>query len=700
MLMDDDYFCDQIGPSAHNSFGNVEKDDQFVSIGGGNYLDEEETDKEAEDANEDLDAINYDDDNSDEDVEQGAPVTNFTHIGELDDSQIDNWRTWTTMLSYKPGDEFLVGQEFSTKMTLTDAIASYSIQRNHQYKVADSRPHTVTFKCGRKPVGCTWHLRASKKSTHADVFTIVTYKGPHSNTCLSDIIPKDHVNLHSKIVSRHIRNLVEADSSIRVQGIIEVILQQFNYTISYKKAWMAKQRAIAEIFGDWEESFQLLPKFMQALKEANPGTIVHFTNQKTTTAGVEIFQRVFWAFGPSIVGFNHCRPIITIDGTHLYGKYKGTLLIGMGTDANNQLFPLAFAIVEGENGSSWSWFMACIRRFVTQRMGICVISDRHPGIMKAMSEPNSGWEEPYAYHRLCIRHLVSNVNTQFKSKELKNQCGWTAEQHQDKKFIRGFNKIGEINIEARRYLSEIPQCKWSICHDGGLRYGIKTTNLAEVFNNVMKGARFLPITALVKLSFYRVNAYFVERRGWARKRQQEGHSYAERITKILDRNIEKSVHHKVTIFHHEDGVYQVRTGKGDRGQGKGSHTQTVNFSQRTCTCKKLQIYKYPCSHILSVCRAYSLSWSQFVDSFFSSEEYLNSYSARFHPIPDEDNWAPYNGPTIIVDEGQRRGRGRPRSKRLKNEMDDTVRGKVTCSICRNIGHNRKTCALRSRTTTE
>ena len=60
----------------------------------------------------------------------------------------------------------------------------------------------------------------------------------------------------------------------------------------------------------------------------------------------EVFQLVFWVFHPSIEGFNHCWPILSIDGTHLYGKYKGTLMIAMGCDGNNQLFPLEFAITE------------------------------------------------------------------------------------------------------------------------------------------------------------------------------------------------------------------------------------------------------------------------------------------------------------------------------------------------------------------
>ena len=67
----------------------------------------------------------------------------------------------------------------------------------------------------------------------------------------------------------------------------------------------------------------------------------------------ETFQRVLWPFKPSIEGFASCRPVMSIDGIHLYEKYKGTLLIVMGYDGNNQLFPLAFAIIECENIDSW-----------------------------------------------------------------------------------------------------------------------------------------------------------------------------------------------------------------------------------------------------------------------------------------------------------------------------------------------------------
>ena len=69
--------------------------------------------------------------------------------------------------------------------------------------------------------------------------------------------------------------------------------------------------------------------------------------------GCAIFERVFWDFSPSIEGFQHCRPVISIDGTFLYGKYRSTLLIALTWDSDNRPFPLAFAIVEKEIDDSW-----------------------------------------------------------------------------------------------------------------------------------------------------------------------------------------------------------------------------------------------------------------------------------------------------------------------------------------------------------
>lgn len=66
-------------------------------------------------------------------------------------------------------------------------------------------------------------------------------------------------------------------------------------------------------------------------------------------------------------------PLISIDGTHLYGKYWGSMFVAVRIDTNDQLFLLAFTIVEGVNNDNWGWFMACIGMRVTQRPVLCVI---------------------------------------------------------------------------------------------------------------------------------------------------------------------------------------------------------------------------------------------------------------------------------------------------------------------------------------
>ena len=108
-----------------------------------------------------------------------------------------------------------------------------------------------------------------------------------------------------------------------------------------------------------------MSRFLARLKDVSLGTKYKLLVDDNYELGTCIFNSVFWTFHPCIVGFKQCRPMISIDSTHLYGKYKGKLIIAMATDANNKIYPLAFAVVESESTETWGWFLACIRRYVT-----------------------------------------------------------------------------------------------------------------------------------------------------------------------------------------------------------------------------------------------------------------------------------------------------------------------------------------------
>ena len=83
--------------------------------------------------------------------------------------------------------------------------------------------------------------------------------------------------------------------------------------------------------------------------------------------------------------------MISIDATHLYGKYKGKLLIAMATDGNNKVYPLTFAVVESESTETWGWFLACLLTYVTDRSNLCIISDKHRGIQSCFDDTTRGY---------------------------------------------------------------------------------------------------------------------------------------------------------------------------------------------------------------------------------------------------------------------------------------------------------------------
>ncbi|XP_075504531.1 uncharacterized protein LOC142541971 [Primulina tabacum] len=132
------------------------------------------------------------------------------------------------------------------------------------------------------------------------------------------------------------------------------------------KAWRSLKRAMEIAYSTWESSVQLFPKYMCALSKYNPRTVVEWKHLRANNEMSKTLNYVFWAFKPCVDGFRHCRKIISVDGTHLYTKYKHKMLIGVTLDANNQVLPLAFAIVDEETTDSWKWFLENLGRHVVR----------------------------------------------------------------------------------------------------------------------------------------------------------------------------------------------------------------------------------------------------------------------------------------------------------------------------------------------
>ena len=67
-----------------------------------------------------------------------------------------------------------------------------------------------------------------------------------------------------------------------------------------------------------------------------------------------------------------------------------------------------------------------------------------------------------------------------------------------------------------------------------------TTNMSEVFNNVLKGTRNLPITTLVQLTFFRLNSYFVARREQLANRLTSNEQYTPYVDSQIKAHVVKA----------------------------------------------------------------------------------------------------------------------------------------------------------------
>ena len=177
--------------------------------------------------------------------------------------------------------------------------------------------------------------------------------------------------------------------------------KHFRYQVSLRKVWLGMKKTLQQVYGNWYKSYDELPKLFAALKHSNPGTKVEWVLNHQPRTNTAHFNCVFWTFGPCVEAFKFCRPVLCIDGTFCYGKYKHTLLVAVSVDGNKQVVPIVFYSTPKETAEAWSFFLRCIKHHVIgheREETICVISDMGAGITYAINNEDNGWQPPFAVH--------------------------------------------------------------------------------------------------------------------------------------------------------------------------------------------------------------------------------------------------------------------------------------------------------------
>ncbi|KAL0716908.1 hypothetical protein Bca4012_066230 [Brassica carinata] len=460
----------------------------------------------------------------------------------------------------------------------------------------------------------------------------------------------------------------------RPNDIMQAMQGDHGVHISYWKAWRSREIALANAKGSCGASYNLLPAYLEKLVHANPGTVTDVHTEYTEGVGHR-FKYMFMALAASIEGFKFMRKVVIVDGTHLRGKYADCLLTASAQDGNYQVFPLAIAVVDGENDKSWEWFLQKLTQFIPNTNDVVFVSDRHPSIYYGLAKVY-----PYGRHCACILHLKRNIRTYYKDKHLGYLVGKAARAYRLSDFNTAFNEIKKVNASCAEYLDGVGFEHWARSHFQGDRFNIMTSNIAETWNSVLREATEYPILSLVEYIRAKLMNWFSGRREIV---SRGASSLTPRVEEIITSNFENSGAFLVSSI--SIGEYEVR----DK-DGASFH---VNLKEKTCSCYEFQALKIPCTHAIAAATRNRIPVEPLVAEFYSLSIYKEAYGRTILPVVEQDTVEVLTGNSTDTQPNvnppvSRRPPGRPRKNRFlsRGEFQMRVQKKRTiCSRCKCTG---------------
>nr|GFA61017.1 transposase, MuDR, MULE transposase domain protein [Tanacetum cinerariifolium] len=159
------------------------------------------------------------------------------------------------------------------------------------------------------------------------------------------------------------------------------------------------------------------------------------------------------------------------DAAHLMGQHKGTNLIVVGMDGNNQIVPIAFGICKGET-----------------------VQD----------------EFPLSYHAICCRHLMMNLS--LKRDKTKALFWRICKAYTTEEFATSMSHLQDIQTDAYDKLCQVGPQRWLRAHCPLVRYNYLISNSVESVNACIVVYRKLPVLKLAVTYRAMVQEWYYQRR--------------------------------------------------------------------------------------------------------------------------------------------------------------------------------------------
>ncbi|CAN6981788.1 unnamed protein product [Brassica oleracea var. botrytis] len=586
---------------------------------------------------------------------------NFVLVDQKHHTAIQQWENVITG----------VDQRFNSFIEFRDALHKYSVAHGFAYKYKKNDSHRVSVKC--KAQGCPWRITAARLSTTQ---LICIKKMNPRHTCERAVI-KPGYRATRGWVRTILKEKLKAFPDYKPKDIAEDIKREYGIQLNYSQAWRAKEVAREQLQGSYKEAYSQLPLLCEKIKETNPGSIAVFATKEDSS-----FHRLFISFYASISGFKQgSRPLLFLDNAVLNSKYQGVMLIATASDAEDGVFPVAFAVVDAETEENWLWFLQQLKSALSESRRITFVADFQNGLKNAIPQV---FED--AHHAYCLRQLADKMNTDLKGqfshearRYMLNDFYSVAYAATPEGYCSALESMKNISPDACKWVTESEPHHWANALFQGERYNQMYSTFGLDFYSWVSEAHEFPITQMI-------DEFRAKMMQSIYTRQVQSRDWVTTLTPTNEEKLQKEMvlAQTLQVSPPEGSLFQVN--------GGDSSINIVDIDQCDCDCKIWRLTGLPCSHAVAVIMCIEKSPYEYCSRYLTVESHRLMYAESIHPVPNMDRMMmeeAVEGLVAVTPPPTRRTPGRPKMKRV--EPLDMIKRQLQCSKCKGLGHNKKTC---------
>ena len=184
----------------------------------------------------------------------------------------------------------------------------------------------------------------------------------------------------TNFLASHFKDKVCRNPKTKVKELVDKAKRDMRLNLSALKMKRAKRKILTELEGSFVAEFRQLKAYADQVKKTYPGSVCEIDLCKEKLKeGRRVLKRMFICFDALKKGWKEgCMPIIGLDGSFLEGHGKGEVLVAVGKDASNQIFPIVWAVSDKENKVNWKSFLQWLVRELhikDQSKALTIMSD-------------------------------------------------------------------------------------------------------------------------------------------------------------------------------------------------------------------------------------------------------------------------------------------------------------------------------------